>query len=252
MTRQPISAVVTTLDNAGTLQACLASLAFCDEIVVLDSGSSDDTASIAQHFGVRWQVQAFQGYGPQKQAAVNLAQHDWVLLLDADEQLTALGRERIERELVAPRAVGYRLPRQEWLFWRWVHPGSRANWHLRLFRRSHGGLNEVPVHAAPEVQGRVIDLPAPFRHFGEADIASRAEKVNRYSTGMVAHKRSRPVRLLRLRMLVQPSLAFLKLYLLKRYFLNGWAGFIAARLQAHYTFLKYAKVYEAQRREQNQ
>ncbi|PKM09381.1 MAG: glycosyltransferase family 2 protein [Gammaproteobacteria bacterium HGW-Gammaproteobacteria-4] len=250
MTRQPISAVVTTLDNAGTLQACLASLAFCDEIVVLDSGSSDDTASIAQHFGVRWQVQAFQGYGPQKQAAVNLAQHDWVLLLDADEQLTALGRERIERELVAPRAVGYRLPRQEWLFWRWVHPWSRANWHLRLFRRSLGGLNDVPVHAAPEVRGRVIDLPAPFRHFGEADIAMRAEKVNRYSSGMVAHKRSRPVRLLGLRMLIQPSLAFFKLYVLKRYFLNGWAGFIAARLQAHYTFLKYSKVYEAQRRDQ--
>lgn len=247
MIRQPISAVVTTLNNAATLQACLASLAFCDEIVVLDSGSSDATAQIAQHFGARWQVQAFQGYGPQKQAAVNLARHDWVLLLDADEQLTAIGRARIERELAAPRAVGYRLPRQEWLFWRWVHPRSRANWHLRLFRRSHGGLNAVPVHAAPEVRGRVIDLAAPFRHYGEADIASRADKVNRYSSGLVVHKRARPVHLLGLRMLLQPSLAFIKLYLLKRYFLNGWAGFIAARLQAHYTFLKYAKVYEAQR-----
>lgn len=252
MTRQPISAVVTTLNNAATLEACLASLAFCDEIVVLDSGSSDATEQIAQRFAARWQVQAFQGYGPQKQAAVNLAQHDWVLLLDADEQLTQLGQERIERELAAPRAVGYRLPRQEWLFWRWVHPRSRANWHLRLFRRSHGGLNAVPVHAAPEVQGRVIDLPAPFRHYGEADIASRADKVNRYSSGMVAHKRSRRIRLLGLRILIQPTLAFLKLYLLKRYFLNGWAGFIAARLQAHYTFLKYSKVYEAQRRERDQ
>lgn len=252
MTRQPISAVVTTLNNAATLDACLASLVFCDEIVVLDSGSSDETVQIAQRYGARWQVQAFQGYGPQKQAAVNLARHDWVLLLDADEQLSDVGRERIERELIAPRAVGYRLPRREWLFWRWVHSGSRANWHLRLFRRSHGSLNAVPVHAAPEVQGRVIDLPAPFRHYGEADIASRADKVNRYSSGLVAHKRSRRIRLLGLRMLIQPSLAFLKLYLLKRYFLNGWAGFIAARLQAHYTFLKYAKVYEAQRRERDQ
>jgi len=110
----------------------------------------------------------------------------------------------------------------------------------------------VPVHAAPEVTGKVIDLPAPFRHYGEADIAARADKVNRYSTGLVPHKRARGVRLAALRMLLQPPLAFLKLYLLKRYFLNGWAGYIAARLQAHYTFLKYAKLYEARRRQRDQ
>lgn len=249
MSRMPLSAVVTTLNNAATLEACLASLDFCDEIVVLDSGSSDATAAIAQRHAARWQVRAFTGYGPQKQAAINLATHDWVLLLDADEQLTDAGRACIERELLAPRANGYRLPRREWLFWQWSHRAARANWHLRLFRRSCGGLNAVPVHAAPEVAGKVIDLPAPFLHFGEADIAVRADKVNRYSTGLVAHKRARGVRLAALRMVLQPPLAFFKMYLLKRYFLNGWAGFIAARMQAHYTFLKYAKLYEARRRQ---
>lgn len=248
MKREPVSAVVTTFNNGATLEACLASVAFCDELVVLDSGSTDTTADIAQRFNARWRVQPFQGYGPQKQAALELARHDWVLLLDADEHLTAPGRARIEQELQAPRAQGYRLPRQEWLFWRWVHPLTRPNWQLRLFRRSCGGMNAVPVHAAPEVQGRVIDLPAPFRHYGEPDIASRAEKVNRYSSGLVAHKQRRRVRGLWLRLLLQPGLAFLKLYVLKRYFLNGGAGFIAARLHAHYTFLKYAKVYEAQQR----
>jgi glycosyltransferase involved in cell wall biosynthesis len=245
--RPPLSGVVTTFNNAATLDACLASLAFCDERVVLDSGSSDDTQAIATRHGARIAVQPFQGYGPQKQAAIDLAMHDWVLLLDADEHLTDAGRVAIERELAAPRADGYRLPRSEWLFWRWPHAGTRANWQLRLFRRSNGRMNAVPVHAAPEVEGRVLDLHAPFRHYGEPRLADRVDKVNRYSSGLVAHKRARRTAAPGLRVLLAPALAFLKLYFGKRYFLNGWAGYFAARTQAFYVFLKYAKVLESER-----
>jgi glycosyltransferase involved in cell wall biosynthesis len=245
--RPPLSGVVTTFNNAATLDACLASLAFCDERVVLDSGSSDDTQAIATRHGARIAVQPFQGYGPQKQAAIDLAMHDWVLLLDADEHLTDAGRVAIERELAAPRADGYRLPRSEWLFWRWPHAGTRANWQLRLFRRSNGRMNAVPVHAAPEVEGRVLDLHAPFRHYGEPRLADRVDKVNRYSSGLVAHKRARRTPAPGLRVLLAPALAFLKLYFGKRYFLNGWAGYFAARTQAFYVFLKYAKVLESER-----
>jgi glycosyltransferase involved in cell wall biosynthesis len=245
--RLPLSGVVTTFNNAATLDACLASLAFCDERVVLDSGSTDDTQAIAARHGARIEVQAFQGYGPQKQAAIDLATHDWVLLLDADEHLTEAGRAVVERELAAPRADGYRLPRSEWLFWRWPHVGTRANWQLRLFRKSKGRMNAVPVHAAPEVDGRVLELDAPFRHYGEPRLADRVDKVNRYSTGLVAHKRARRTAALGLRVLLAPTLAFLKLYVGKRYFLNGWAGYLAARTQAFYVFLKYAKVLESER-----
>jgi len=245
--RPPLSGVVTTFNNAATLDACLASLAFCDDRVVLDSGSSDDTQEIATRHGARIAVQPFQGYGPQKQAAIDLAMHDWVLLLDADEHLTDAGRVAIERELAAPRADGYRLPRSEWLFWRWPHAGTRANWQLRLFRRSNGRMNAVPVHAAPEVEGRVLDLHAPFRHYGEPRLADRVDKVNRYSSGLVAHKRARRTAAPGLRVLLAPALAFLKLYFGKRYFLNGWAGYFAARTQAFYVFLKYAKVLESER-----
>lgn len=245
--RQPLSGVVTTLDNAATLDACLASLAFCDEIVVLDSGSTDATAAIAAQYGARVYTQPFCGYSAQKQAALDLARHDWTLLLDADEFLLEAGRAAIERELLAPRADGYRLPRQEWLFWRWTHRRTLPNWQLRLFRRSRGRMNAVPVHAEPEVQGRVIDLRAPFRHRGEADIAVRVDKVNRYSSGLVEYKRVRGVRLLGLRMLLYPWIAFARFYFIKRYFLNGWAGFIAARVHAFYAFMKYAKLHEATR-----
>ena len=247
--RAPLSAVVTTLDNAATLDACLRSLGFCEEIVLLDSGSTDDTVAIAQRHGARVFVEPFKGYGRQKQSAVDKAQHDWVLLLDADETITDEARALIERELQAPRAQGYRLARREWLFWRWPHPATRPNWHLRLFRRSQGGLNDVPVHAAPEVRGKVIDLRAEFRHYGEPELAVRVDKINRYSSGMAAHKRSAQPSLLGLRLLFYPSVAFLRFYIGQRYFLNGWAGYFAARSMAFYAFLKYAKVLEAERKE---
>ena len=242
-----VSGVVTTLNNAATLDDCLASLSFCDELVVLDSGSHDATLQIAGRHGARIAAQPFAGYGPQKQAAIDLASGEWILLLDADEHLADAGRAAIERELAAPRADGYRLPRQEWLFWRWPHPGTRANWQLRLFRKDRGRMNMVPVHAAPEVDGRVLDLAAPFRHYGEPRLADRVDKINRYSSGLVEHKRGKRTRLIALRLLFYPGVAFLKLYLGKRYFLFGWAGFFAAKTQAFYAFLKYAKVLEAQR-----
>ena len=242
-----VSGVVTTLNNAATLDDCLASLSFCDELVVLDSGSHDATLQIAGRHGARIAAQPFAGYGSQKQAAIDLASGEWILLLDADEHLADAGRAAIERELGAPRADGYRLPRQEWLFWRWPHPGTRANWQLRLFRKDRGRMNMVPVHAAPEVDGRVLDLAAPLRHYGEPRLADRVDKINRYSSGLVEHKRGKRTRLIALRLLFYPGVAFLKLYLGKRYFLNGWAGFFAAKTQAFYAFLKYAKVLEAQR-----
>lgn len=244
-----LSGVVTTLNNAATLEACLSSLALCDEIVLLDSGSTDATLEIARRHGARIATQAFAGYGPQKQAAIDLASGEWILLLDADEHLTDAGRIAIERELAAPRADGYRLPRQEWLFWRWPHVGTRANWQLRLFRKVLGRMNKVPVHAAPEVDGRVLDLDAPFRHYGEPRLADRVDKVNRYSSGLVEYKRGQRPRFIALRLLFYPGVAFLKLYLGKRYFLNGWAGYFAARTQAFYAFLKYAKLLEAQRQD---
>lgn len=247
-TRPGISAVVTTLDNAATLPDCLASLKFCDEIVVLDSGSADETRAIAESFGARVFVEPFQGYAAQKQSALDKATHDWVLLLDADERLGEEGRAAIERELAAPRADGYRLPRREWLFWRWPHAATRPNWQLRLFRRSRGRMNAVPVHAAPEVEGRALDLDAPFLHYGEPEIAVRVDKINRYSSGLVEHSRAQRKRLVALRMLLYPPFAFLRFYVGKRYFLNGWAGYIAARTHAFYAFLKYAKLYEATRR----
>lgn len=248
MTRAPLSLVVTTRDSAATLARCLASVAFADEIVVLDSGSTDATLAIAAGHGARIECHAFDTYAAQKQRAIVLAAHDWVLLLDADEALTPRAAAVIQRELQSPRAAGYRLPRREQMFWTFQHPWSRINTHLRLFDRRHGGMNTVPVHAAPEVAGKVRTLRrAVFLHYGEPDIATKMRKIDAYSSGLVGHKQSRNTHFVRTRMLLYPPLFFLRLYLFKRYFLNGWAGFISAAGGAWYVFLKYAKLYELRR-----
>lgn len=246
--REPLSVVVTTLNNAATLERCLAGVVWAEDLVVLDSGSSDATVEIAQKHNARVFREAFRGYAPQKQSAIDKAAHPWVLLLDADEALADGARAAIEAALVRPAVAGFRLPRREQMFWTFQHAWSWTNAHLRLFDRRRGGMNDVPVHAAPEVDGPVRTLrQARLLHYGEPDIRTKVDKINAYSSGLVADKLRRRQRFLGVRMLLYPPVFFLRQYLFKRYFLNGWAGFISAASGAFYVFLKYAKVYEARR-----
>ncbi|GAB3023808.1 MULTISPECIES: glycosyltransferase family 2 protein [Oleiagrimonas] len=246
--REPLSVVVITYNNADTLDRCLREVDWVEDLVVLDSGSDDDTVAIARQHGARVETHPFDDYGPQKQRAIDMARHDWVLNLDADEILSPGTREVIERALVAPDVAGYRLPRRERMFWGVQHRHSHRNGHLRLFDRRRGGMNDVEVHAAVEVDGPVRTLrEADFVNDGDADIATRVDKINRYSSGMVAHKLRRRQRFTGVRMVLYPPVFFLRQYLFKRYFLSGWAGFVASVTGAFYVFLKYAKLYEARR-----
>ena len=249
MRREPLSLVVTTFNNAATLERCLASAAIADDIVVLDSGSTDATLEIAAKYKARIYSEPFKGYAAQKQSALDKATHAWALLLDADEVLTPGGVGAIEQALCAPTVAGFRLPRREQMFWTFQHPWSSINAHLRLIDRRRCRMNDVPVHAAPATAGPVRTLRAAvLLHYGEPDIATKVGKINAYSSGLVSDKLRRRQRFLRLRMLVYPPLFFLRQFFLKRYFLSGWAGFISAANGAFYVFLKYAKVYEARRR----
>ena len=249
MPRKPFSLVVTTFNNAATLERCLSSVAFADDMVILDSGSADATLDIAKKHNVRVFVEPFKGYSEQKQSAIDKAKHDWVLLLDSDEALVDAARAAIEHALIDPACAGFRLPRREQMFWTFQHTYSWTNEHLRLFDRRRGRMNAVPVHAAPEVNGPVRTLRgAVILHFGEPDIRTKVDKINAYSSGLVPDKLSRRKRFVVARMLFYPPLFFLRQFIVKRYFLNGWAGFISAMTGAFYVFLKYAKVYEAQRR----
>ncbi|MCC7221813.1 MAG: glycosyltransferase family 2 protein [Candidatus Contendobacter sp.] len=243
--RTRLSVFITTYNNGRTLTACLDSVRWADEIVVLDSLSTDDTLAIAQQYGARISQHEFMGYGPQKRMALAATTHDWVLLLDADEALSPVLQTEIRRLLIqGPDADGYEIPRQEQMFWRMYNPATRMNYYLRLFDKRQGSIDDMPIHAAPKVRGRIARIKAPLYHYGETDIHTKVEKINTYSTGLVADKIKRQRWGIPFIMLFYPPLFFIRSYLFKRNFLNGWAGFINSVIAAFYVFLKYAKLYE--------
>ena len=250
--RELLSVVVTTLNNADTLDACLRSVAWVDEIVVLDSGSSDATLAIAAHYGARIHAQPFAGYSAQKQAAIDLASHRWVLLLDSDESLPESAAALLQRTLEAPAHAGYQLWRREWQFWRWQASGTRLNHYVRLFDRTRAHMSCHQVHESVQVDGSVGVLEVIIDHYGEPDIAGRVAKANRYSSMQLDELAQRKVAWPRLRMVAYPMVAFLRYYVLRGHWRSGWAGFIAARIHAFYAFLKYAKLHERRRRRPDQ
>lgn len=240
-----LSVIITTFNNARTLPYCLESVKWADEIVVLDSFSTDDTMRIAADYGCRTAQHAFLGYGRQKQMALEMAAHPWVLLLDADEALSPEAQQEIRVLLAdAPDCDGYTIPRLEQQFWRMCHSRVRINRFLRLFRRDKTHFSEMPVHAAPQVEGRIGKLESVFYHFGDTDIHLKVARVNSYSTGLVQDKLGKKQGGERWRMVLYPPFFFFRSFILKRNCLNGWAGFITSVSGAFYVFLKYAKLYE--------
>jgi len=253
--RRALSLVITTKNNVATLGDCIQSVTFADEILVLDSFSDDGTIGLAQSLGARCLQEPFRGYGPQKQRAIDLASHDRVLLLDADEavdQKLAEAIREVLKQTSPPNAC--RLQREEWLYWCWPHPGTRLTDHLRLFDRRCVQMGEHPVHAAPELttgeSSRMCPLlPGRLRHYGHADLGGQVERINHYTTASVERPNQPAPRLPRTRMMLAPPAAFVREYLFRRQFLNGWAGFIAARMAAWHAFLRHAKQLEHLKRD---
>jgi glycosyltransferase involved in cell wall biosynthesis len=239
-----ISAVVTTFNSAATLARCLQSAAFCDELIVLDSHSSDATPDIARAHGAQLYAQTFKGFAAQKTDAIALAKMDWVLLLDSDEYLDQHAADLIRLAISDVRYAGYRLPRMERIFWRYQHPGTRANTFVRIFRRDRARISQHAVHESVLVDGTVGALRCAIWHDSDIDIAVKVDKLNRYSSLALSDwrgKRAPPA----WRLTLYPLWYFFRAYVLKRQFLNGWAGYINAVSLAHYAFLKYAKRLES-------
>jgi glycosyltransferase involved in cell wall biosynthesis len=248
VSRQPFSVVIITLNAAGQLAACLESAAFADEIVVVDSDSSDGTAEIAVARGARVIQKEWLGFGPQKQFAVEAARHDWVLCLDADERVSEHLRASILAVLAAPAAQAYAMPRCNRFLGRWLRHGEGyPDWSLRLFDRRHACWSDDRVHEKVLAHGPASRLEGDLLHDSAESLAGYLDKQNRYTSMQAEALFKAGDRASMAQLLLSPALRFLKFYFLRLGFLDGVAGLIHILIGCCNSFFKYAKLMAMQR-----
>jgi glycosyltransferase involved in cell wall biosynthesis len=241
-----LSVAIVALNEEERIRSCLESVAGADEIVVVDSGSSDKTVAIAREFTDRVLFHAWEGYGAQKNFALGLCRGEWLLSLDADERVSEALRAEISATLAAdPPVAGFRIPRQNFFQGVWIrHGGWYPDYQLRLFRRGRGVFTATAVHESVRVDGPVGRLQAPLIHQSYRGIEDFVARANRYSE-LAARQLAAAGRGGTLAdLLLRPAWRFLSMYVLRGGFLDGGRGFTLAALYAHYVFLRAAKVRE--------
>jgi glycosyltransferase involved in cell wall biosynthesis len=246
-----ISLIVITRNEEELIGQCLKSgAAFCEELIVVDSFSTDRTVEIARGLGARVFERPFEGYIAQKQFALEQATGEWVFSLDADEQATwELGREiRATLSGASDVADGYRVRRILYHLGHYYTRGLYPDWHLRLFRRARARFGGREPHASVQLDGKVAALQAPILHFSYRDVADHVATIDRLSTQAAGEAEPGP--LTAVKMFANPAWRFFNFYVLRGGFREGGRGLYAAMSAAFYVFLKYAKLYERRLRTQ--
>jgi glycosyltransferase involved in cell wall biosynthesis len=239
--RAVVSVVVITLNEEAVLRDCLESVKWADDVVVLDSFSRDRTCEIAREYTSRVYQQPFLGDGPAKNAAIGMAVHDWILVLDADERVSPELREEIARLLESPRCEGYEIPYRVYFLGRWMkHGGFGRERHLRLFRRSAAAFTDAPAHAYVVVRGRTGRLRNPILHYTCVDLRDYIAKLNSH-TDLIARDESRTSSVLGA--FLHAVVRFLRVYVLRGGFLDGREGFVVAALLSYYVLIKHLKLW---------
>lgn len=239
-----LSVIIITKNEAARLGDCLASVQFADEIIVLDGCSTDATAEIARAHGAQvHQAPDWPGFGPQKNRALALATKPWVLSIDADECVTPELQAEIMRTLAQPAYDGYQIARlSEFCGKKIHHSGWWPDYVLRLFRRELGAFDNVLVHEQVLVRGRVGKLKSWFLHFPFDDLAALITKTNRYSSDAAQMMASKGRRVGVFGLITHSVWTFIRIYLLRRGFLDGRHGFVLAATAASGSFLRYSKL----------
>jgi glycosyltransferase involved in cell wall biosynthesis len=246
--RQPLSAVLITKNAASQFEECLANLDFCDEIVIVDSGSDDGTVDIGERRGARVIRTGWRGFGAQKQFGVEQASHDWVLCLDADERVSEDLRESIVAVLRAPTFTAYRFPRRNRFMGRYLRHGEGyPDWSLRLFDRRAARWSDDTVHEKVLATGGIGMLPGDLLHESAESLEAYLAKQNRYSSLAADQALARGERATALHLVVSPLLRFVKFYVFRLGFLDGLPGLVHILSGCAASFAKYAKMLAFQR-----
>lgn len=240
-----ISAVLISLNAQTHLRECLQSVAWCDEIVVLDSGSTDATAAICAELGAKFSVSPdWPGFGPQKNRAVALAAHDWIFSIDTDEVCTPELRAQLVAAARSGACPAYEMPRRSSFCGHFMHHGGWwPDYVTRLFRRGQARFSDSRVHERLIVDGAVGRLTTPLIHYTYDTMEQALAKAERYATlgaqqAFEAGKRSTPVAAA-----LRATWAFVRTYVIRLGFLDGAPGLALARYNAHTTYQRYLKLW---------
>ncbi len=244
--RVGLSACVITYNEADRIEACVRSLSFCDEVIVVDSHSTDATRQLAESSGARVIERDWPGYRSQKEFAVKCAQNDWVLCLDADERVSEPLRQEIEalRDAGFPRCAGWSIPRITDYFGRFLRHGNAYPDRLvRLFDRRRGGWVGREIHENTRVQGRVGRLYGHLEHFSYRSLTDHHHRMQRYADLMARALHASGKRCGLGKVLINPQWRFFRGYFLRLGFLDGWRGLVFALVEANYVRRKYLHLY---------
>jgi glycosyltransferase involved in cell wall biosynthesis len=246
----PVTATVITKNEADSIADALKSLAWADEIIVVDAESTDETVKIARQFTDRVYVRAWKGYVDQKNHAASLAKHDWIFSLDADERVTEELSAEIRQLLKSePRVRGYRMPRVSFYLGRWMRTTDMyPDYQLRLYDRRHAEWDGLHVHESVKVKtGPSGYLNGELQHYPYKDLSEHLIRMDHYTTLAARQMFEKGKRATRLELLFHPPIAFVRNYIVKGGIRDGKAGLIISLVNSYYVMLKFAKLWELQR-----
>ena len=244
----PLTVAIIALNASSQIGPCLASVGFADEVLVVDSGSTDGTADVARRHGARVESKEWLGFGRQKQHAVSIARNDWVLCLDVDERVTGEMARSVREALANRRYHAWRVARRNRFLGRWLgHGEGYPDWTVRLFHRAHASWSNDEVHEAVLTTAEVGRLEGDLLHDSAEDVATYMTKQNRYTTLHAEALFRQGVRASYWRLLASPLARFVKFYFLRLGFLDGGPGFAHIVIGCNNSFHKYLKLIELEK-----
>lgn len=245
-----LTVTVITRNEAANIESALESVKWADEIVIVDSNSTDETVALAERHATRIVTHDWAGYSAQRNLAAEIAAHDWILALDADERVPpelAAEIQRIMRD--GSHAGGYRMPRMSYYLGRWIRGTDwYPDYQLRLYDRRVGRFNGKRVHESVELkEGRPATLTHNLQHYPYRDISDHVTSIDHYTTLAAEEWFAEGRRTNPLEVAIHPPAAFLRNYVIRRGFRDGTAGFLISILNSYYVFLKILKLWELQK-----